>query len=198
METNWIKELANAGFLWGPFFFSILFMLVITRTAHSYYAKVVERTSPPADAEEKKLYANYFKLSIACGIVMVFLSVGWWIFGQLQRNNTFEGAIVGLDPNINLIPTEDGIYLRPTETQIGKGKYLRDYHFAIISDKPFEEGQKFRLDYYPEVGSIGDEKPQPVPLYVEYQGKFKNAGKYHLASEGSLFRLVRLENERGK
>jgi hypothetical protein len=54
-----IETLANAGFLWGPFFFSILFMLVITRMAHSYYRDVNVRTSPPASPEEKTTYRLY-------------------------------------------------------------------------------------------------------------------------------------------
>jgi len=197
MDANLIKNLASAGFLWGPFFFSIFFMLVITRTAHSYYAKVIERTSPPADIEEKRIYANYFKLSIACGIVLVFISVVWWIIGQLHQYNTFEGAIIGMDPDKNLVPVEDGIYLRPSETQIGVGRYLRDYHFAVVSDKPFVEGQTFRLDYYSDTGSIGDEKPKPIPLYIEYRGTTTAPMKYKLTPDGTTFKLTGLNDQRG-
>lgn len=182
-----IDSLTNASFLWGPFFFSILFMLVITRTAHTYYAKVNERMSPPASAEEKQDYRLYFRLSIACGTVLVFVSVGWWMYAQLQQH-AFQGVIVGLELEQQVVAADDDLYYRAVQRDAGNGRHVRDYHFAIVRKAPFSNGQAFRLEFYPEAGVIGEAKPKPIDLVVRYHGDTN--GKFKLSREGGVFNLV--------
>ncbi len=49
-EVDWLAALANASYLRGTFFFSIL-LIVVTRTAHKYYAEVNERVDSTARSE---------------------------------------------------------------------------------------------------------------------------------------------------
>ncbi|MET3131143.1 cbb3-type cytochrome oxidase subunit 3 [Oxalobacteraceae bacterium GrIS 1.11] len=185
-SLDWINSLANASFLWGPFFFSILFILVVTRTAHSYYARVNERLSPPASAEERQDYRNYFRFSSLFGMLLVFVSVGWWIYAQLQAH-TFQGVIIGLEQDQQIVATDDDLYYRAVQRDAGNGHLIRDYQFVIVRNTPFVTGQAFRLEFYPNAGAIGEAKPQPVNLLLEYRGGTR--GKYMLARDGSTFKL---------
>lgn len=188
----WLNSLANAGFLWGPFFFSMLFILVVTRTAHGYYANANERVTPPASAEEKQDYRTYFRLSMACGMVLVFLSVGWWMYAQLQAH-TFEGVIVGLEKDQQIVATDDDdLYYRAVQRDAGDGHLIRDYHFVVVRNTPFVDGQSFRLAFYPDPGAIGEAKPQPVNLLVQYRGATR--GRYLLTRDGASFKLQTMDN----
>ena len=188
---EWLDSLAHASFLWGPFFFSILFLLVVTRTAHSYYAKVNERLTPPTSPEERQDYRNYFRLSIACGMVLVFLSVGWWMYAQLQEH-TFQGVIIGLEKDQQIVAADDDLYYRAVQRDAGNGRLIRDYHFVIVRNTPFVNGQAFRLEFYPDPGTIGEQAPQPVKLQVQYRGTSR--GRYLLTREGASFKLLSMEN----
>lgn len=182
-----IDSLANAGFLWGPFFFSILFMLVITRTAHSYYSRVNERINPPASPTERHDYRFYFHLSIVCGTILVFLSVGWWIYAQLKQH-TFQGVIVGLEQDQQIVAADNDLYYRAVQREAGDGHIMRDYYFAIVRSSPFLDGQSFRLELYPDSGRVGEEKPKPVDLIIKYHGGTNE--KFMISHEGDSFKLV--------
>jgi hypothetical protein len=188
---DWIDALTNASFLWGPFFFSILFILVVTRTAHSYYARVNERVTPPASAEERQDYRNYFRLSIVSGLVLVFLSVGWWMYAQLH-DHMFQGVITGLEKDQQIVPADDDLYYRAVQREAGFGRVIRDYHFVIVRATPFANGQVFKLQLYPEAGAISEAPPKPEELKVQYRGTARD--KYLLVREDDKFKLVRVEN----
>jgi hypothetical protein len=184
-----LEMLSSSSFMWGPFFFSLLFMLVITRTANNYFQNVIKRTDPPADKEEKQVYRRFFVASIIAGIVLVFVSVGWWTYAQMQLH-AFEGVIVGLRSDQFITAMEDDVYLREVQRDGGLGNKMRDYHFAIVRDSAFSVGQTFRFSFYPEPGNIGSTPPKPIDLEVPYSGKI--SGKFMLKREGDSFTLTRL------
>ncbi|MEC5161631.1 MULTISPECIES: hypothetical protein [unclassified Janthinobacterium] len=184
---EWIESLANASFLWGPFFFSILFLLVVTRTAHSYYAHVNERLTPPALAEERQDYRNYFRLSIVSGLLLVFLSVGWWMYAQLH-DHLFQGVIIGLERDQQIVPADDDLYYRAVQRDAGVGRVTRDYHFVIVRATPFARNEIFRLQLYPEAGAISEAPPTPKELKVSYRGTTRD--KYQLVRDGDTYKLV--------
>jgi hypothetical protein len=184
-----IESLANAGLLWGPFLFSILFIFVVTKMAHSYYRDVNLRTSPPASQEEKSTYRVYFISSVVAGIALVFIAVAWWIYAQ-SKTHILDGVITGLTPNARMFAVEDGIYLQSVHKDIGSGRVVQNINFAIIRYGPFVPGQKFRLDFVPEESSngvLGDGNPG-IKLEIQYQGRAhesyrleNNDGKFNLA-----------------
>ena len=185
-SLQWIESLTNASFLWGPFFFSILFMLVITRTAHSYYSRVNERVSPPATEDERKDYRFYFRLSISFGTFLVFISVAWWIYAQLQQH-TFQGVIVGLREDQQIVGTDDDLYYRLVQRDLGDKHIMKDYHFAIVQNTPFSNGQPFRLDFYQNSGVVGATPPAPIKLQIQYRGGTYE--KFQLMGDAGSFKL---------
>lgn len=188
-----VMELTNAGFMFGPFFFAVFFMLVITGSAHYWYSKVVQRTAPPASDAEKTIYRNYFWLSFSCGILLVFVSVGWWLYTN-WKEHSFQGVVIGLEMSQNLVAGEEDYYTREVNRKQGAGGEVKDYHFAIVRPKPFTTGQTFTLKFYPEIGGLGDHAPQAIEFAVPYAGlssaRFKigrdSANKFQLVSIGGV------------
>lgn len=171
----------------GPFFFSIFFMLVIVGMAHRCYRKVNLRTEPEASAEEKKCYKMYFLSSIMASLLLVFISVSWWMYAHAAKH-TLRGAIIGLESTSKILAESDYMYLRKTEKTLADDVRLVDYHFAIVRDAPFSHGQKFPILFFPENGYIGESKPSAIQLYVQYSGKeFAN---YRIKNDGEQPVLV--------
>jgi len=185
-----LNFLTISSVMWGPFFFSLLFMLFITKKAHLYFQAVITRADPPAEDIEKVVYKNYFVTSFVCGIALVFISVGWWVYAQLQLH-AFEGVIVGLEQNQEIYPIDGEIYLKKINRDIGvNGQKLKEYHFAIVRNKPFSNGQSFEFGFYPTAGGLGDSPPEPVKIYAMFSGE---ASEYfQLTSANGTFKLVKI------
>lgn len=192
-QVKSVMDLASAGFLWGPFFFAVFFMVVITASAHLCYSQVLRRVSPPASEIEKADYRSYFRLSIRVGIVLVFISVAWWLYAQWKsdKDHAFQGVVIGLEINQSLVASEEDFYTREVSRKVGVGLEVKDYHFAVVRTGPFFSGQKFTLKFYPEPGSVSDEPPKAVDLEMPYSGIA--SGRYRITrSGGNQFQLVTL------
>jgi hypothetical protein len=194
-QVKSLMDLASAGFLWGPFFFAVFFMVVITASAHQCYSKVLQRVSPPPSEAEIADYRSYFRLSIRVGILLVFISVGWWLYAQWKtdKDHAFQGVVIGLEINQNLVASEEDFYTREVSRKVGVGLEVKDYHFAVVRTAPFSSGQKFTLKFYPEPGAVSDEAPKAVELEMPYSGIA--SGRFRIKRGGdNKFQLVSLGN----
>lgn len=196
LDAKSVMDYANAGFIWGPFFFAVFFMVVITASAHLCYSSVMRRVSPPASETEKADYRNYFRLSIWVGIVLVFISVSWWLYAHWKsdKDHAFQGVVIGLEINQSLVASEEDFYTREVSRKVGVGLEVKDYHFAVVRNGPFFSGQKFTLKFYPEPGSVSDEAPKAVELEMPYSGIASS--RFKITRNGdNQFRLVSLGNK---
>jgi cbb3-type cytochrome oxidase subunit 3 len=187
MENGSIERFATTAFELGPFFFSILFMLVIVGMAHKFYRKVNLRSNPEASAAEKKCYQIYFVSSFVAGIILVFISVGWWMYTH-GKKHTLRGAIVGLGVKQILIPVDDDLYMREHLRDIDGIKFV-DKHFVIVRDSPFNTGQRIEFRFFPSDASL--EQPKPEKLYVSISGK--DFIKFQLDKNGEDYILKPIE-----
>jgi len=185
--------LARSGFMWGPFFFSLLFMLFITRKAHIYYQSIIKRTEPPAEVSEKTVYKNYFFASFISGIFLVFISVGWWVYAQLQLH-AYEGVIVGLEKHQEIYPINGDVYLKKVQREFGSsGQKTNEYHFAIIRDKPFNSGQVFEFGFDQARGGHGDIPEKPIIVKVHFSGEASE--RFQIAANANgVFNLKKIDN----
>jgi hypothetical protein len=186
-NANSVIEFSSAGYLLGPFFFAVFFMLVICSTAHLWYSKVQNRTSPPASETEKSTYRTFFLMSFGFGIVLVSVSVGWWIYSN-WKDHSFNWVVVGVEVDQSLVAGEDNFYFREGTRNLGPAS-VRDYYFAVVKSGPFSAGQTFTLKYYPNTGSLGPEKPKAVDLEVPYSGLSSPRFKIQ-AGPGNKFKLI--------
>lgn len=170
----------------GPFFFAILFTLLIVGMAHRCYRNI--RKEPKASEKEKKCYMMYFVSSFVAGLLLVFISVAWWMYAHIAKH-TLEGRIIGLEQNQILQAYTDNVYLRTAERPVAGGWKTVEIEFAIVRDSPFNQGQKFTFFLYPQIGYIGDKKPEPITLTIDYAGK--DYERYKLVKNGATFLLER-------
>jgi len=180
-----LDALSSLAYLYGPFFFALLFGLFFTKKAHGYVQTLMKRTKPPAEEYEKRLYGRYFITSMVATLVLTSVSVAWWMYAQMQLH-TFQGVIQGVNMAQTIVANENDVYLRTVQRDAGPGGTMQDYHFAIVSAEPFKKGQQFLFDYYPDNGSI-NERPKAIPLFVTYTGNLSD--KYRLIKNESTFIL---------
>jgi hypothetical protein len=131
---------------YGPFLFAVLFIFVVTRTAHKYYKECNTRAAPPASEDEKRAYRFYFIVSIWSGITVTALSVIWWIYAQIAGTNIYQVAIVGLSPDESVL-SQYYVKSVPRPTLPGM-PLVHDDYFIIAQSEPFKIGDKFYFDYF--------------------------------------------------
>jgi hypothetical protein len=147
-EVPAFERLVQLASEFGPFLFAILFILVVTRTAHGYYRECNTRTAPPASIEEKRTYRLYFLCSVWAGLAVMTLAVGWWTYAHWRGNNIYQVSI------LNLHGDERITAAYYTKSVPRGASTIHDDYLLIVQDQPFQIGDKFAFSY---------QKLQPVP-----------------------------------
>jgi len=138
---NWsvVDDLVRLAEQFGPFLFAILFILVVTRTAHGYYRECNVRKDPPASEQERATYRLYFISSVWCGIIAMALSIGWWGYAQLKGTYVYQVAIVGLGDDE--IIDADYFQKRIQRPSVPGAIAIHDIYFLMVQDEPFKVGE---------------------------------------------------------
>ncbi len=144
--TELLDKLSSLGFVYGPFFFALLFILFITRKAQLSYRSICERSKPPPSREEMKTYQIYFYTSLTAGIVIVFVAIGWWIFQQYERNHILAGQILGFETDQVVTTRDPDIFLRSNLTKDSPYVTLQ---YVVMKEKPISPGKSFNLEFNP-------------------------------------------------
>jgi len=140
-----IQQLADAAFKYGPFFFSILFVIFLTRWAYKKYDAAVAHV-PTLDQRDKDINRTMFLTTFFFGIVLVVVSIVWWWWFK-PGVYFFRVEIRNLQPEDEL--AADLYYLRREVRAVMSPEedLLRNEHFVILQTHPFKTGQQFELDY---------------------------------------------------
>jgi hypothetical protein len=194
-DLSMLDSIARSAAQYGPFLFAVLFTLVVTRTAHKYYQESNTRQQPPATEEEKATYRSYFTTSIWVGIALTLVSIGWWIYVQMQGTNVYQIAINGLQPDETV--SSNYYAMTKPEPTIPGAVTLTDYLFMIVQNAPFKVGDKFEIYYFkipprPASGTPGDQTAgvgiAPIPLQVQYSGNPSDT--YQVTQNGGTVTLT--------
>jgi hypothetical protein len=145
MADQNIQQLADAAFKYGPFFFSVLFVIFLTRWAYKKYNAAVAHV-PALDQRDKDINRTMFLTTFFFGIVLVVVSIVWWWWFK-PGVYFFRGEIRNLQPQEEL--ASDLYYLRREVRAVMSPEedLLRNEHFVIFQTHPFKQGQQFELDY---------------------------------------------------
>ena len=135
-----IEQLTHLVFRFGPFAFSLVFLLLLARWTQKKWHEVQTRADPPAELLEKRTLCATFVVTYAFGIILAFVSVYWWWLNQPRY--FYEGRIL----EVSEVQTLDG------ESFFARNIYypqtpIRDLHFLITQDEPFFDGQKISLSH---------------------------------------------------
>src|SRR6266550_702879 len=78
----------------GPFFISVLFVVIVSGWAAHLYRTVCERKDPPPTPEERNTYRLYFFYAVAVGAIATGVSLWWWV--NHESVYTLRGSIRSL------------------------------------------------------------------------------------------------------
>jgi hypothetical protein len=188
MELPAFERTVQLAEQFGPFLFAVLFILVITRTAHSYYRESLTRKNPPASPEERRTYRFYFLCSIWAGLAAMALAIGWWLYGNWRGNNFYQVAILNLKANESI--SANYFTKSIQRPRVAGGTPVHDVYLLIVRDRRFKVGEKFPVSYYkltsrPESGLVGVD---PVTLEIVYSGKERES--YRVGMQDGAPRLI--------
>src|SRR5947209_3281008 len=108
MEHQNIQQLAEGAFKYGPFFFSILFVIFLTRWAYKKYDAAVTH-DPPLAQGDRNINRTMFLTTFFFGIVLVVVSITWWWWFK-PNAYFFRGQIRNLQQQEDI--ASDLYYLR--------------------------------------------------------------------------------------
>ncbi len=156
----------------GPFLFAILFLLVITRTAHGYYQECNSRKHPAASEQEKKTYRSYFICSMWFGIGLTTLSIAWWVYVHLQGQHIYQVTVLNLQAD-EVVNAE--YYSKRAIRPVDPGAVvMHDLYFVIVQEQPFKIGDTFSFFVFktpPNAGAPGAPGVVPAEIKVQYSGR---------------------------
>jgi hypothetical protein len=164
MSTDIISnpnEFSKLAIQYGPFFFSILFLIFIPKTLYGYIKKA-------KDAKEKMVYLRTYQIAFAFGIALVIASVVWW-FIHFPLTYVFKGQICDLESYAKI--SSDSLFFKPVAIPFaGEEDLVQNVEFIIVQSSPFKRGQKFRL-YFKKEG--GEKKTLPLIYESEQDSEFE-------------------------
>ena len=144
MNNETLSKLVELCFQYGPFTFALIFLYGISRWAYRNYNAACVRSNPPANDEERSTLKRIFIASFVTGSILVLASVVWW-FQFRPTTYIFLGEIRDLNSYERI--ASDNLYFRTERKAIIDAEERRNEHFAVISNKPFKDGQVFEIEF---------------------------------------------------
>lgn len=160
MNAKTIATFTELAFQFGPFFFALLFTLVISRWTYKIY-----HAQGKASNREKDTYRWVFISTTAFGMVLVVISVVWW-WNYRPTTYVFRGEIKNLTEYERLMSSN--LYFKSKWMgKIEEGiPQFHDEEFAVIQEAPFSQGQEFDMLFSKRDGS-----PQRVTVNYDAVNK---------------------------
>lgn len=167
VDVAQFENMVRVADRYGPFMFAILFTLVISRIAYGYYNAANTRTNPRPTKEEVRTYRFYFLCNLWCGVLLVFVSIGWWFVHETRRTHIYQFAIVALNEGDDIY--SEYFYRIAPRPQINNGVRVHDRYFLVVRSDPFRIGDRLNIDFF----SQGSQAP--TRLTIEYTGHEQDA-----------------------
>jgi len=134
----------------GPFFISVLFVVIVSGWAAHLYRVVCERKDPPPTPEERNTYRLYFFYAVAVGAIATGVSLWWWV--SHESVYTLRGSIRGLT-SAEAVWSED-VFFKPRFSR--GGQEGRAEEFIIVKNQPFKAGEEYVISYQKTGGDTED------------------------------------------
>jgi hypothetical protein len=145
---NAMTELARK---FGPFFFSVLFLTYMIRWAQKKYVELTSRKDPTPTPQEKIIHASVFLGTFLVGIVLVGISVRWWLhFGE--EHYVYRGVFRNLH-SYEQVDSDEGVGMFfHDETKKPNGPLgpdtdlIHNAHFVVVQPNSFVDCQRFPVN----------------------------------------------------
>ncbi len=166
------RQLVELAYQYGPFFFALLFTLVLARWTYGNYKDVCARTHPPAGKGEIQTCQWTFVFTSLFGVALVAVTVGWW-FRYRPALYVFQGQISRLR-DYEKIACKDFFFRSRVLVKLGENlPEYRDEEVIAIQLVPFTDRQRFELLFSksggePDVLPISFTKETTPQLHIEW------------------------------
>ena len=184
MNTATFLKFTEMAYQFGPFFFALLFTLVISRWAYKIYHVQHKSTD-----KEKETYRWIFISTTGFGMILVIISVIWW-WNYRPTTYIFRGEVKDLQEYERI--TSKNLYFKSIwDAKLGENiPQSHSEEFVVIQDRPFSKNQKFDIRF-----QKGPEDKNPKSLAIKYCPGDKTPG-YKIVWEDSLHESqVELDSE---
>jgi hypothetical protein len=142
-----IDALSNLAEQAGPFFFAVLFLLIITKTARGWYRDVCIRE--PHEPAEERVMRTYFISTFAAGMLLVVAAVGWWMYERVTATHMYRIVFEDLQSNQYIELGSDVYYVKWPPTPSGGGPPdKKDFECVVLRDHKFRKGELYRVHYW--------------------------------------------------
>lgn len=175
-EQSTLQALSAAADNFGPFFFALLFVMIITSTAYRWYSKA--ECSRPRNPQYVATCRIYFFCSAMAGLICVAISIAWWINARISKLYTYEVAIANV-PHAWGIDSEffqKRMWVGTDSTGEPLEQRKTKCVLLITQQTPFRKGQKFLVKLRYVMNSIGATaasgaigEAAEADLYIEYR-----------------------------
>jgi len=186
MRAMDLENVSAVAQQYGPFFFALLFVLIVPTTAHKWYNDATKKKLPDnidgkaIVSHQISTYRLYFLTSVIAGIAFTIIAIAYYVWIHLFGNYVYQFAVLGLTDRQHV--ASNFYSLRTVRESPVPGALLQDLYFVAIQDHPFGPGQKFEIDFY-ETPSPGEVPPggpvgvtvDPKRLEVTYGGKAQDS-----------------------
>lgn len=153
-----MESLLQLAMRFGPFFFSLYLFQKVWRWSSQEYKKSLDH-QPPLDQADIRMQRIVWVASFTAGLVLVGISVWWWVVFYNQRTYFFVGHIRNLHDYEKL--DSDDLYFHAKLKYYMAGGLLRNEDFLFVQSKPFAAGQQFDLLY----SKSGTDQTQLTVIY---------------------------------
>jgi hypothetical protein len=156
-DADQAERFAGLAAQYGPFFFSVLFVLFVPVLGQSWFSATLNAKIKDPDEKQRALavYRFYWMSGVVTGLLLVAVSITWW--GYVQLNYVLPVQQAAVDARIS-----DAINKRIFEGTI-KGVSPDDMFINDFANPDYH------LYFYPI--------PNQIPLTMRYAIIFKNIPK---------------------
>jgi hypothetical protein len=140
------------AFQYGPFFFSLLFMIYLVGSRAKAYTRAASR-QPPASKDELSTLKWLLNLSFAVGVVLVAVSVAWWLWYR-PALYAFQGKLHNLR-SYQHVASPGQVYFKPVygDPAVSPDDQIRDEVFVATKRTPFRKGDSIHIEVWKGSGA---------------------------------------------
>jgi hypothetical protein len=174
MEGANISRYADTALQYGPFFFAILFSMIVPPYAlrELRRSKAIGRGATQARVLHEN--ALWFRASWILGALLVIASVVWWIYVRMneidrsERAHYYQGVVSGLTPDdrIELTNSKDDIYFN----YVTLPQMLGECRFVLVTQAMLTTPLDMSVQYVNKrmgVGSSGDIHAALILMHID-------------------------------
>jgi hypothetical protein len=184
-----LTQMTMSAHEYAPFFFAVLYSVVIPTMAYRWYSASNSRQRP--NMLEQRTTRLWFLTTTYFGFFLVVAAIAWFIYVHARSVYTYEGFVVDLKMHEAVESSE--FFSRPEV--IGRQAELRDLHFVIKRSRPFRTGERIRLHFYeqPMVGGTDEgAKPPPQEIWLDVIEPGDTPQRFAVRRRGNVAYLERL------